>query len=62
MSQSSIGLPHFLIVGAALFALFFFLDGPAARRSASSSEARSMPIDSTTSPLRRLALVVPSVT
>ena len=36
--------------------------GPRARRSASSSEARSSVIDITSSPLRRLALVSPSVT
>ena len=36
--------------------------GPRARRSASSSAARSSVIDSTSSPLRRLALVSPSVT
>src|SRR6476660_368948 len=45
---------------AAFFAVFF--TGPRARRSASSSEARSSVIDSTSSPLRRLALVSPSVT
>ena len=36
--------------------------GPRARRSASSSAARSSVIDITSSPLRRLALVSPSVT
>ena len=36
--------------------------GPRSRRSASSSAARSMVISSTASPLRRLALVSPSVT
>src|SRR3954451_19420063 len=36
--------------------------GPFARRSASSSLARSMVISSTLSPLRRLALLSPSVT
>ena len=36
--------------------------GPRARRSASNSAARSSVIDSTSSPLRRLALVSPSVT
>ena len=41
---------------------FLRVEGPAARRSASSSEARSMVIDSTTSPLRSDAFVVPSVT
>ena len=43
-------------------AAFFLVAGPRARRSASSSAARSMVIDSTSSPLRRLALVSPSVT
>ena len=38
------------------------LRGPRARRSASSSDARSSVIDRTSSPLRRLALVSPSVT
>src|SRR6185437_3145837 len=38
------------------------VDGPAARRSANSSAARSMVMCSTSSPLRREALVVPSVT
>ena len=52
----------FFLAGAAFLAAFLFLAGPAARRSASSSEARSMVMDSTASPLRRLALVVPSVT
>ena len=36
--------------------------GPAARRSASNSAARSAVIPSTVSPLRKEALVVPSVT
>ena len=39
-----------------------FLAGPRARRSASSSEARSSVIDSMSSPLRSDALVSPSVT
>ncbi len=53
----------FFLAGAAFLAAFFFrVEGPAARRSPSNSDARSMSIDSTTSPLRRLALVVPSVT
>ena len=43
-------------------AAFFLVAGPRARRSASSSAARSMVIVSTSSPLRRLALVSPSVT
>src|SRR5438270_8968332 len=52
----------------AFFAVVFFavrlrgVAGPFARRSASSSAARSMVISSTLSPLRRLALVSPSVT
>src|ERR671916_1831734 len=41
---------------------FFFGAGAFARRSASNSEARSSVICSTLSPLRRLALVSPSVT
>ena len=48
--------------GAFLAAFFVLLTGPRARRSASSSAARSSVIDSTSSPLRRLALVSPSVT
>ena len=52
--------PAFL---AAFLAVFFArLTGPRARRSASSSAARSSVNDSTSSPLRRLALVSPSVT
>src|SRR5690606_25280725 len=47
-------------LAGAFFAAFF--TGPRARRSASNSEARSSVIDSTSSPLRRLALVSPSVT
>src|SRR4051812_5704991 len=42
-----------------LAVVFFFVAGPRARRSASSSAARSMVIDSTSSPLRRLAFVSP---
>ena len=38
------------------------VEGPAARRSASSSEARSTVRVSTSSPVRSDALVVPSVT
>ena len=48
-------------MAAAFFAGAFFA-GPRSRRSASSSAARSMVISSTASPLRRLALVSPSVT
>jgi hypothetical protein len=40
----------------------FFVAGPFARRSASSSSARSCVIDSVSSPCRRLAFVSPSVT
>ena len=41
---------------------FFFFDGPAALRISRSSAARSMVIDSTVSPVRSEAFVVPSVT
>src|SRR5665213_1596513 len=51
----------FFLAGA-FFLVAFFLAGPAARRSASSSAARSTVNDSTSSPRRREALVVPSVT
>jgi hypothetical protein len=47
---------------AAFLVAFFFLLGPASRRIWSSSAARSMVMFSTVSPLRRLALVSPSVT
>ena len=47
---------------AFLAAFFVRLTGPRARRSASNSAARSSVIDTTSSPLRRLALVSPSVT
>ncbi len=50
------------LAGAFLAAAFFRVDGPAARRSARSSEPRSTVSDSTSSPLRSEALVVPSVT
>ncbi|SEB32599.1 hypothetical protein SAMN04490220_0015 [Rhodococcus jostii] len=49
-------------LAGAFFAAAFFFTGPRARRSASSSEARASVMDSTSSPLRRLALVSPSVT
>src|SRR6185312_5268387 len=49
----------FLVV---FLAAFFLVAGPRARRSASSSPARSRVIVSTSSPLRRLAFVSPSVT
>ena len=53
----------FFLAGAFFVDAFFLrVDGPAARRSARSSDARSMSMASTLSPLRRLALVVPSVT
>src|SRR5688500_14420531 len=42
--------------------VFFFGAGPLERRSASSSAARSIVIDSGSSPRRRLAFVSPSVT
>ena len=44
------------------FAVRRFVVGPFERRSASSSDARSMVTDSTESPARRLAFVSPSVT
>src|SRR3954463_13201496 len=47
---------------AVLVARFFFLAGPLARRSASSSAARSTVRVSTESPVRSEALVSPSVT
>lgn len=46
---------------AALRAAGFFTDGPAARRSANKSDARSIEIVSTESPPRSEALVSPSV-
>ena len=50
------------LAGAFLAPLRAFLAGPASRRICSSSAARSMVMFSTVSPLRRLALVSPSVT
>ena len=75
-STTSAGAELGLLGGAAFLAAAFFAapscaapsspgllrPGPRARRSASSSAARSSVIDSTSSPLRRLALVSPSVT
>ena len=50
------------LAGAFFLAAFLRVDGPAARRSASSSAARSTVRLSTSSPRRSEALVVPSVT
>ncbi len=51
-----------VLFDAAGLRVVVFFAGAFARRSASSSDARSSVISSTESPLRRLAFVSPSVT
>ena len=59
-----VGIASKIALGAlsCFFTAFFFFDGPAARRISRSSAARSIVIDSTESPVRSDAFVVPSVT